>query len=356
MSRDEPLAEVVILTEPEDLSVDRFSQTSVVEKAKLFHSVLSRFTSFRDSLQKKGLLFGGRILLIGPSGTDFEAFAHHLSLEVPMKVVRLRLSAAIGDATKIANSIRTAYEFAKRNAPAVLFLEKIDALGQAGTSYATVLHSVLSESSWDNNEIIILGSTSNPDAMEPDLLAVFDRVYIVPLPKLDERVRVFEALLDGRKDIDPAIVGELTEGWGFSDLKHLAVNLMTDVPISTDSIPRVKLEQLLENIGAEGLGRYETRARISRIARGSFIPEYEFTQSGYPEEFLDQLYLMAVGDDFQGTQRIIEALNNNMPLTQQDRDFLSNYPFILTGTPEDRLTRLMKAKRTNDRLSRIMGR
>jgi hypothetical protein len=76
----------------------------------------------------------------------------------------------------------------------------------------------------------------------------------------------------------------------------------------------------------------------------------------YPDSFLDQLYLMAVGEDFAKTQRVVESLNAGLPLSSNERSFLSQYPFLLGGTPEDRLTRLLRAKKSHDRLARIMGR
>ncbi|MDF1539091.1 MAG: AAA family ATPase [Candidatus Thorarchaeota archaeon] len=356
MSRDDLLTEVVILIDPEDLADERFSQPAVIERAKLFRSVLSTHVNFRDVLEKKGLSFGGRVLLIGPPGTDFEAFPHHIAQEVPMKTVKLRISSAIGDSRRISESVRTALEFAKRNAPAVLYLEKIDVLGKSATNHAAVLYSSLKEYTWDENEVLVICTTSDPDMVERDLLALFDRVYIFPTPQVEERVKVFETLFEGRKDIDPTLVAESTEGWGFSDIHHLAVSFLTDVPENTELLPRIKIEQIIENSGVMGMARYEIHDSVSRIARGEHSPSVESLQSEYPDDFLDQLYLMAVGDDFQGTQRIIEALNANHPLTPQDREFLARYPFILTGKAEDRLTRLMRAKRSSDRLSRIMGR
>jgi hypothetical protein len=350
------MSEVIILKNPEELSVERFNQPSVIERAKLFHSILSGFPSFKDTLQKKGLQFGGRVLLVGPPGTDFEAFVSHLALEVPMKMIRLQMSAVIGGVDQISEALRTVVEYAKRNPPVVLYLEQAELLGREATNHASILYNSLKELSWDESEVLVVSSTTNPDRVERDLLTSFDRVYIFPAPLLSERVRVFESLLEGRKDLDPSLLGELTEGWGFSDIQHLSVSLLTDVPEGTEQLPRVKLEQLIESSGVPGLSRYETHDTISRTARGEYAPTPESVGKEYPDDFLDQLYLMAVGDDFQTTQKIIETLNSNLPLTPQDRDFLSKYPFLLPGNPEDRLTRLMRAKRTSDRLSRMMGR
>ncbi len=356
MSTPDTITEVIILQEPEDLDADRFSQPSVVERAKLFQSSLARYAVTKDALQSKGLVFGGRVLLTGAPGTDFEGFVHHVAFETPMKIIRLNVLNAIGGAIEISEAIRTLVEIAKRNSPALVYLEKIDTLSEKGKDHTAVLLSALKETSWDENEIILVGATSYPERIEEEILSAFDRVYIFKQSQMDERVKVFEALLDGRKDIDPTLLGEMTEGWGFSDLVHLSAGIIADVPAETNIIPRSKLEQIMDQSGLIGISRKEVRDGMSFVSKGSSYSSFDAIDTEYPDDFLDQLYLMAVGDDFQGTQRVIESLNNNLPLTQADSTFLSKYPFLLTGTAEDRLTRLMRAKRTNDRLSRIMGR
>lgn len=356
MSREDIMSEVIKLQDPEDLPTERFNQPSVLEKAELFHSIISGIPSMKETLGKKGLQFGGRVLLVGPPGTDFDTFVFHIAAEVPTKLLRLQMSALVGGTDKISEILHTSVEFAKRNPPVVLYLEQLDILGHAGTKHASILYNSFKELSWDDNEVLIICSTTNPSKIERDLLTVFDRVYIFPAPHLSERVRVFETLLEGRKDLDPSLLGEITDGWGFSDIQHLCISLLTDVPESSEPLPRIKLEQIIAGSGVHGLSRLETHESIVRTARGEFSPSPESVSKEYPEDFLDQLYLMAVGDDFQGTQRIIETLNNDMPLTPEDREFLSKYPFLLPGNSEDRLTRLMRAKRTSDRLNRMMGR
>ncbi len=356
MSRPDAITEVVVLQEPEDLDAERLSQPSVLEKAKKFQSILAKYGSFREKLHGKGMVFGARVLLMGSAGTDVEAFVHHIAYETPLKIVRMRMAQALGKSHEISDAIRTLFAFAKRNSPAVIYIEKLDALADRGKEYGSVFLSALRETTWDSHEIAVIAATTNPDCIEEEVLSEFDRVFIFKTIQMEERVKVLESLLEGRKDLDSAILSEMTDGWGFSDLVHLATCLLTDVPEESNPIPRSKLEQHLESSGIVGISRRETREGIAHVTKGSYMPSLESVQQSYPDDFLDQLYLMAVGDDFQGTQRIIESLNSSLPLSPGDADFLSRYPFLLSGTTEDRLTRLMRAKRTSDRLSRIMGR
>ncbi len=356
MSRPDAVTEVIVLKEPEELEFDRVAQESVLARAKIFLDVLSKQGTLKHKLKSKGLEFGGRVLLLGSPGTDFEAFAYHVALETPMKLIRFRTAHAIGTTEEMSSAIRTLAEFAKRNAPALVYIEKLDTFAEMGTAHSAVFLSTLNEISLDQDEILVVGATTHPERIEEEVLSAFDRAYAFKPPLIDERTKLFETLLGERKDIDPAVLGELTEGWGFSDIVHLTVGLLTDVPEETSPIPKTKLEQYLQNSGAIPISRKETRDSIASITQGSYSVSVQTVESTYPDEFLDQLYLMVVGDDFQEAQRIIESLNNNLPLTPLDSEFLSRYPFLLTGTPEDRLTRLMRAKRTNDRLSRLMGR
>jgi hypothetical protein len=152
------------------------------------------------------------------------------------------------------------------------------------------------------------------------------------------------------------VIAELTEGWGFSDVNHLAMSLYMTEEVEGGQLPREKVEELIEQSGVVAFGDSRFLESLARKTRGIKQPELSKISEEYPDEFLDQLYLMAVGEDYAETQRVIEVLNEGLPLSVKDREFLSRHPFLLTGTAEDRLTRLLRAKKSSDRLHRIMGR
>ena len=95
---------------------------------------------------------------------------------------------------------------------------------------------------------------------------------------------------------------------------------------------------------------------ITQKISGDNKPKLDNLYYEYPDDFLDQLYLLAVGEDYANTQRVIEILNDGMPLSKADHEFLARHPYLLNGSAEDRLTRLLRAKKSSDRLQRIMGR
>ena len=147
-----------------------------------------------------------------------------------MKMIRLQMSTVLRGADQISEALHTAVEFAKRNPPVMLYLDQTEVLGREGTNHASVLYNSFKELTWDESEVLVICSTTNPDKVERDLLTSFDRVYIFPAPLLSERVRVFETILEGRKDLDPSLLGELTDGWGFSDIQHLGIRWLIFLP------------------------------------------------------------------------------------------------------------------------------
>ncbi|MHA1934339.1 MAG: AAA family ATPase [Candidatus Thorarchaeota archaeon] len=356
MGDDETYTEMVRLVTPEQLPSDRVGQYSVIELARDFHLTLGRFDKVKTELQTAGIEFGGRVAIIGSAGTDFEGFAFHLAKEVPLKMVRFEMSQLLGDQNRLAESLRVGMEFARRNSPCLFFIEKLDVVGRSGQQFAAVLQNELSRTSWDRNEVLIVASTSRPDVIDRDILTVFDRIHVFEATTLDDRIRVVEHVLKGREDIDPGLVAELTDGWSFTDVKHLVVSLLTGEPEAEGQVSRDKMEDIIQRSGVIATGRDRDLHTVhKRVMQGS-APALEIVNEQYPDDFLDQLYLMAVGEDYAETQRVIETLNGDLPLTTKDREFLSRYPFLLTGSTEDRLTRLLRAKKNNDRLSRIMGR
>lgn len=353
---EETYAESLQLLTPEEIPANRVSQFSVMERAADFLSSLRRQASLKTGFEEREIQFGGRVLLIGCTGTDFDTFVNHLSVELPTNVVRFRESQVGGDSGNSAELVRVGFEFARRNAPCLFYVGRLDLIERGSAPRTGVLQTELERTSWDTDSVIVVAATVRPDYVDGSVLATFDRSYLFESATSNDRVKVLEHILKGREDIDPSMVAELTDGWSFADIKHLAVSLyMIDNP-ERGQITQEKLEALIKNSGVLPLGKKGYVELTTQNLGSQKTPKLEQLEHAYPDAFLDQLYLMAVGDDFAGVQRVIESLNAGLPLSSVDRQFITRYPFLLTGTPEDRLTRLVRAKKSYDRLARIMGR
>ncbi len=356
MGEERIYAEAVTLTEPENQPVERISQYSVVTKAMEHHSLMSHYDSLKRNMSEAGLEFGGRVLLIGPPGTDFEAFSHHLCREVPLKLVRFKMEEILNEAKRGSELLRIGFEFARRNSPAVMLVERLDTVAPSNSDQSAILLDEVTRTSWDGEEVLVIATTTRPSDIDAEMLSSFDRTYVVEGTSLEDRVRILEQVLRSREDIDPTVVAELTDGWSFASMKRLAVSLFMSEVSEAGQIPREKIEEIIENSGVMPLSTPRFLDSVIRRTSGTNQPPMDALNNEYPDDFLDQLYLMAVGEDYAGTQRVIEVLNDGMPLSKDDREFLARHPYLLNGNPEDRLTRLLRAKKSSDRLQRIMGR
>jgi len=347
---------MVTLTTPEQVPTERVSQYTVVTYAAEFLQLLRRYDTLKTKMDDRGMEFGGRVLLIGPPGTDFGAFTHFLAREVPIKIISYKMEGVLDENKRGPDSLRVGFEFSKRNSPSALYIEKLEAIGPRNSVQSVVLQDEIKNTSWSGDEVIVIGTTTRPGQVDRELLSLFDRTYIVEGTSVEDRIRVLEQVLKGREDFDVSVVAELTEGWGFSDINHLATSLYMTDEAESGEITRERIEELIEHSGVAAFGDSRFLDSLVRKTSGARQPELSKISEEYPDEFLDQLYLMAVGENYAETQRVIEVLNEGLPLSAKDKEFLSRHPFLLTGSAEDRLTRLLRAKKGSDRLHRIMGR
>lgn len=355
MGEEKTFAEAVRMTEPEQLPADHVSQYSVEQQAVKFQSVLGRFTSLREKIQESGAKFGGRVLLVGPPGTDFGAFVRHLGREVPIKTITFRLEEVLNETKSAIDTLVVGFEFARRSSPAILFLERLDVLAPTATDKSAVIREEIRRTTWDENEVLVVATSTRPSGIDREILNEFDQTYVIDSASREDRVRVFENILRGRKEFDASVLVDLTEGWDFQSVKSLAVALLIIEVEASDIGTKEALEQLIERSGVIPLSNPATLRRIAGRIEGDEFAKTSQIEPQYPDDFLDQLYLMSVGEDYAKTQKVIEVLNDGMPLSSEDRDFLGRHPHLLTGSPDDRLTRFLRAKKTSDRLQRIMG-
>ncbi|MHA2140693.1 MAG: hypothetical protein ACXADC_13330 [Candidatus Thorarchaeota archaeon] len=356
MGEDNIYADTVVLTRPEDLESDRLGQYSIRENAKTFHDSIARYSTLSDDLRKSGLSFGGKVLLIGGVGTDYEEFVQYLSREIPISVLRPRMERVLGRPETVRESISFWFEFAKRNAPSILYLEHAEYIAPRHSRESALFGVEAERISWDRDEVLLIASTSAPQEMDAECLSVFNRTFVSEMATLDDRVRLFEAAFKNREDLNPTDAAELCEGWSFREAKHLAANLLASEPQEDGQVSREKLEEMIAVSGVLPVSRRRAFEHMMSRIQGLQVPSIDVVEAEYPDEFLDQLYLLAVGENYSESQRVIEALNSGLPLSAKDLEYLSAYPFLMKGTPEDRLTRLLRAKKNNDRLRRIMGR
>jgi len=214
-----------------------FEDVAGVDEAK---SDLQEIVEFLRDPQKFQRL-GGRIprgaLLVGPPGTGKTLLARAIAGEanVPFFTISgsdfVEMFVGVG-----ASRVRDMFEQAKKNAPCIIFIDEIDAVGRhrgAGLGGGNdereqTLNQLLVEmDGFESNEgIILIAATNRPDVLDPALLRPgrFDRQIVVPNPDVAGREKILKVHM--RKvptapDVDAKVIARGTPGFSGADLANL---------------------------------------------------------------------------------------------------------------------------------------
>ena len=178
------------------------------------------------------------VLLVGPPGTGKTLLARAVAGEagVPFMSVTgsdfMEMFVGVG-----ASRVRDLFQTARKQAPAIIFVDEIDSIGRkrgAGLGGGhdereQTLNQMLSEmDGFETTEgIVMMAATNRPDILDPALLRPgrFDRQIVVPLPDLDERLPILQVHCKDKKmgpDVNLSTVARGTPGMSGADLANLA--------------------------------------------------------------------------------------------------------------------------------------
>ncbi len=214
-----------------------FEDVAGVEEAK---EELAEIVGFLKE-PKKFTRLGGRIpkgvLLTGLPGTGKTLLARAIAGEadVPFFCISgsdfVEMFVGVG-----ASRVRDLFTQGKKNAPCIIFIDEIDAVGRhrgAGLGGGhdereQTLNQLLVEmDGFESNEgVILISATNRPDVLDPALLRPgrFDRQVVVPLPDIKGREEILKVHMKKtpiEKDVDPLILAKGTPGFSGADLENL---------------------------------------------------------------------------------------------------------------------------------------
>ncbi|MEW6335663.1 MAG: ATP-dependent zinc metalloprotease FtsH [Thermodesulfobacteriota bacterium] len=214
-----------------------FADVAGVEEAK---AELQEVIDFlRDP--KKYTRLGGRIpkglLLVGQPGTGKTLLARAIAGEADVPFLSISGSDFVEMFVGVgASRVRDLFNQGKKNAPCIIFIDEIDAVGRhrgAGLGGGhdereQTLNQLLVEmDGFESNEgVILVSATNRPDVLDPALLRPgrFDRQVVVPLPDVKGREKILE--VHARKtplevDVDFAVIARGTPGFSGADIENL---------------------------------------------------------------------------------------------------------------------------------------
>ena len=214
-----------------------FDDVAGVDEAK---EELQEVVGFLKDPEKYGRL-GGRIphgiLLVGPPGTGKTLLARAVAGEAGVPFFSINGSEFVAMFVGVgAARVRDLFEQARKQAPAIIFIDEIDALGKARGAYGVgghdekeqTLNQLLAElDGFDSKSgLVLLGATNRPEILDPALLRAgrFDRQILVDRPDKAGRVQILRVHLKKIRlgdDINVDQIAALTPGFSGADLANL---------------------------------------------------------------------------------------------------------------------------------------
>ncbi len=221
----------------EDEIKTTFADVAGVDEAKDEVQELVEFLRDPSRFQRLGGRIPRGILMVGQPGTGKTLLARAIAGEAKVPFFAISGSDFVEMFVGVgASRVRDMFEQAKKQAPCIIFIDEIDAVGRhrgAGLGGGhdereQTLNQLLVEMDGfeGNDGIIVIAATNRPDVLDPALLRPgrFDRQVVVSLPDIRGREQILKVHM--RKvplsdDVDPAIIARGTPGFSGADLANL---------------------------------------------------------------------------------------------------------------------------------------
>jgi cell division protease FtsH len=214
-----------------------FKDVAGVDEAKLELHEIIEFLKEPQKFTKLGGKIPKGVLLMGPPGTGKTLLARAIAGEANAPFFSISGSDFVEMFVGVgASRVRDLFEQGKKNAPCIIFIDEIDAVGRhrgAGLGGGhdereQTLNQLLVEMDGfeSNDGVILVAATNRPDVLDPALLRPgrFDRRVVVDLPDLKGRegiLRVHTRNIPLAEDVDQSVLARGTPGFSGADLANL---------------------------------------------------------------------------------------------------------------------------------------
>lgn len=304
-----------------------FGAIAGIEEAKEEVQEIIEFLKDPKRFQKLGGRIPKGVLLVGPPGTGKTLLAKAIAgeAEVPFFSISgsdfVEMFVGVG-----ASRVRDMFEQGKKNAPCIIFIDEIDAVGRSRFSgiggghdeREQTLNALLVEmDGFDTQEgVIIIAATNRPDVLDPALLRPgrFDRQIMIDLPTLEGRAAILKIHSKKVKlddDLDLRRVARGTPGFSGADL----ANLINEAAL-------LAARENAERVGMKHLEEARDKVRWGRERRSRIMDDNEKQLTAYHEAGHALAMLLSEGSEPLHKVTIIprgQSLGSTMQLPEKDR-------------------------------------
>ena len=282
-----------------------FGDVAGIEQAKLELNEVVDFLKNADRFTAIGAKIPKGVLLVGPPGTGKTLLARAVAGEAGVPFFSISGSEFVEMFVGVgASRVRDLFEKAKTNAPCIVFIDEIDAVGrQRGAGLGggndereQTLNQLLTEMDGfeGNTGIIIIAATNRPDVLDAALLRPgrFDRQVVVDRPDYAGRLEILNVHARGKtlaKDVDLEKIARRTPGFTGADLS----NLLNEAAIlaARRNLTEISMDEVNDAIdrvlaGPEKKDRVMSEKRKTLVAYheaghalvGALMPDYDPVQ------------------------------------------------------------------------------
>ena len=214
-----------------------FSDVAGVEESKAELQEIVEFLTYPERFVSLGARIPKGVLLVGPPGTGKTLLAKAVAGEAGVPFFSISGSEFVEMFVGVgAARVRDLFDQAKRNAPCIIFVDEIDAVGRhrgAGLGGGhdereQTLNQILVEiDGFDSSiNVIVVAATNRPDILDPALLRPgrFDRRVVLDLPDIAGREAILSVHTKGKPidaDVNLEVVAKETPGFSGADLANL---------------------------------------------------------------------------------------------------------------------------------------
>jgi len=214
-----------------------FADVAGVDEAKAEVAEIVEFLKDPSKFQRLGGKIPKGVLMVGPPGTGKTLLAKAIAGEAKVPFFTISGSDFVEMFVGVgASRVRDMFDQAKKQAPCIIFIDELDAVGRhrgAGLGGGhdereqTLNQMLVEMDGFEGSEgIIVIAATNRPDVLDPALLRPgrFDRQVVVPLPDVRGRelilkVHMRKVPLD--EDVNPSYIARGTPGFSGADLANL---------------------------------------------------------------------------------------------------------------------------------------
>jgi cell division protease FtsH len=252
-----------------------FDDVAGVEEAKQELTEVVEFLKYPEKFSSLGARIPRGVLLVGPPGTGKTMLARAVAGEAGVPFFSISGSEFVEMFVGVgASRVRDLFDQAKRNAPCIVFIDEIDAVGrQRGAGLGgshdereQTLNQILVEmDGFDTGtNVIVVAATNRPDVLDPALLRPgrFDRQVVLDRPDIKGRKAILDVHVRGKpldKSVDLLRIAQISPGFSGADL----ANVVNEAAIlaarrNKKQIGQIDFEEALEKVA---LGP-ERRSRV----------------------------------------------------------------------------------------------